>query len=150
MDIITRAVIAYLAAVFFLLVSAGFFLNRALAPLPQAETKTATIKSLAPKLVNSAERRTEDTVLMQRLADEAERRAHPPVETTGASSAMATPPADADRTGEAKTNRKSKVRAVEERAEKQRLAWRYQERQFYNAWGYQRSYGSWRFSRRGF
>jgi hypothetical protein len=144
----TRAVIVYMAAVFFLLVSAGFFLNRALAPLPGAEAQSAPAKTLAPKLVNAAQRRAEDAALMQRLADEAERRAHPPVETTGASSAMAAIPSE---DAEAKASRKARIRALqEERAQKRRLARQYQERQFYNAWAYQRSYGSWQFSQRGF
>jgi hypothetical protein len=139
---LTRAVIAYLTAVFVLLGSAGFFLNRALAPLPEAEAKTAAAsKPLAPKLLNSVERRAQDAALMQRLAEEAERRAHPaPVETTGTASTVSASAADDGvRRGEAKANRKSKARSLAERKPAPDP--------WYQAWGYDRS---WRYTQRGF
>ena len=147
---LTRAVIAYLTAVFLLLGSAGFFLNRALAPLPQAEAQTtAAPKLLAPKLLRSAERRAEDAALSKRLAEEAERRAHPvAAETTGMSSATNARVADdTGRRDEVRASRKSKIRSLSERRGPRVDPWY----QGYEAWGSQRGYDrSWRYSQRGF
>jgi len=141
---VSRPLLAYLGAIAFLLVCAGFFFHLAVAPLAEAGSSARADRPMPPKLLRSAERRAEDAALLQRIAAEKTERTAPPpkIETAGVGGGVASAPDDGSN-HTAAAAKKRKVRTAADRPDRQRAAAArsYRYREAFGAMGYAPAYG---------